>query len=361
MPTRLAILGLDTVQRSWLTAVDSLRNSGAIELVAVAHRSLASAKDIADLFTPRPPAFDDLRLFLKDAAPQVILMDRPSNVSVDFIAACLNQDIAILSLGPPVENVAEAQALAEVLEPRTHLLYVWPRLTDTFSFRHFLHAQELIQPIRFASATWLGMNHALAKTASNLNPDDIPVRSLSVLAWDALATLIDLFGIPSSVYASVRGTVGSGDAFNDISGACALTLRFAPPHLQNPGGEGVASVTLSDRVAAPANQRSLLLLGQGGSIHLQPDTFECRDNDGKLLDAGRAGESAPPRTPDAAATGTTAREALHEFLHHFTQPASPARGWNHRLPEIAATMEALIVSHRTGQAESPERFHALRR
>src|SRR6185312_7119284 len=104
-------------------------------------------------------------------------------------------------------NVAEAQALAEILTPRTHLLYVWPRLADTFSFHHLPHSLELIQPIRFASATWLGMNHALAKTAAS-SPTDIPIRSLSVLAWDALATLIDLFGIPNSVYASVRGTVG---------------------------------------------------------------------------------------------------------------------------------------------------------
>jgi hypothetical protein len=282
-------------------------------------------------------------------------MDRPSNVGIDFIAACLNQDIGILSLGPPVENVAEAQTLAEILTPRTYLLYVWPRLADTFSFHHLLHAQEMIQPIRFASATWLGMNHALAKTvAATIPPDpqDVPVRSLSVLAWDALGTLIDLFGIPNSVYASVRGTVGSGDAFNDISGACGLTLRF---------GDGAASVTLSDRVAGGATQRSLLLLGQNGTIKLQADAYECRDNDGKLVDAGRAGESVPPHTTESSATGTTAIETLKEFLNHFKQPNSPIRGWNHRLPEIAATMEALIVSHRTGQAESPERFHALRR
>jgi predicted dehydrogenase len=353
MPIRLAILGLDSIQRPWLTAVDSLRGTSDIDLVAVAHRSLASAKDVADLFTPRPPAFDDLRLFLKDAAPQIILMDRPSNVSADFIAACLNQDIAILSLGPPVENVAEAQALAEILTPRTHLLYVWPRLADTFSFHHLPHALEIIQPLRFASVTWLGMNHALAKTAAASNPNDIPVRSLSVLAWDAIATLIDLFGMPTSVYASVRGTVTSGDTFNDISGAAGLTLRF---------NDGVASATLSDRVPAAATERNLLLLGQNGTIKLQPDAYECRDNDGKLLDAGRAHESIPPRTAEApAATANTALETLKEFLNHYNQPTSPVRGWNHRLPEIAATMEALIVSHRTGQAESPERFHALRR
>jgi len=372
MLIRLAILGLDPVQREWLTAVDALRVAGEIDLVGVGHRSLALAKDVADQFQnmtgqqgsllhsgksggrgDRPAAFDDLRLLLKDTAPQVLLMDRPSNVGIDFILACVNQDIGVLSLGPPVENVAEAQALADVLTPRTHLLYVWPRLADAFAFRHCTQAEEFVRPIRFASATWLGMNHALAKTAGAKgaggggNRADMSVRSLSVLAWDALATLIDLFGIPATVYASIRGTVGSGDTFHDISGACALTLRF-----EGESGGGVASVTLSDRVPG-AGRRELLLLGQGGTVKLEPDAYEFRDVDGKLIDAGRAGEK--------EGNGSRAMDTLKEFLRHFSQAPSPARGWDHRLHDIAATMEALVVSHRTGQAESPERFRQLRR
>jgi predicted dehydrogenase len=205
-----------------------------------------------------------------------------------------------------------------------------------------------MMPLRFVSASWLGMNHALAKTA--MNPGLIPVRSLSVLAWDALATLIELLGMPTTVYASIRGTVGSGDSFSDISGACAVTMRFAD--------EAVAALTLSDRstTGRDTGQRELLLMGQNGSARLQPDAYDLRDLDGKLLDSGHVAEA-----PAGSAAGGSPLETLRAFLQEFVLPASPLRGWEHRLPEIASTMEALLVSHRTGQAESPERFRALRR
>jgi predicted dehydrogenase len=348
MPIRLAILGLDPVQHEWLDAVDALREAGEVELVGVGHRSLSLARDVAENFaTDRPAAFDDLRLLLKDTAPQVILMDRPSNVGIDFILACATQEIGILSLGPPVENVAEAQELAGALEARTHLLYVWPRLADSFAYRQCMQGEVTLHPIKFASATWLGMNHALAKTAG-VNAD-IAVRSLSVLAWDVLATLIELFELPTTVYASIRGTVGSGDLFSDISGACSLTLRFP--------GDGVASVTLCDRIPGPS-RREMLLLGQNGQVKLQPGSYEFQDVEGKLVDSGSA--SATLQQTGKAA-GAVAIDTLREFLEHFSQPSSPSRGWTHRLQDVAATMEALVVSHRTGQAESPEKFRRLRR
>jgi predicted dehydrogenase len=296
---------------------------------------------------------------LKAGAPQVIVMDRPANVTIDFLLACVSQEIAILSLGPPVESFFEAQALAGVLEQRSRLLYIWPRFADAPASRHAAQADDFVRPIRFASASWLGLNHALARTfAADAGPGallpDAPVRSLSVLAWDALATLIRLMDVPTSVYAAIRGTVGSGNTFADLSGAAALTLRFPD--------DAAASVTLCDRAPPPAaasagtqdgswNRRDLLLWGTGGTIKLSAHAYEFRDAEGRLIDAGRP----------AQAGRSGALETLREFLQHYTLPPSPHRGWEHRLAEIAATMEALVVSHRTGQAESPERFLQLKR
>jgi hypothetical protein len=316
-----------------------------------------------------PAVFDDLRLFLKEAAPQVIVMDRPSNVSVDFLRSCAEQGIGVVSLGPPVENLAEAQALSEVLEAQTQLLYIWPRFTDSPAYRRCTQADEFVRPIKFAAATWMGMNHALAKTARGdyfagqpaatdlFAPKpvsaDLSVRSLSVLAWDGLATLIDLIGLPMTVYAAIRGTVGSGDTFADISGAASVTLRFAE--------DALANLSLSDRMPSPS-RRDLLLLGQGGTVKLEAQGYEFRDGEGKLIDAGRSERRAGADRPAGeAGTGSGALDTLREYLRHFQLPASPHRGWPHRLREVAASMEALLVSHRTGQAESPERFLQLRR
>jgi predicted dehydrogenase len=378
MAIKLAILGLDLVQRDWLEAVAALRASGEIELTGVGHSTLATAKDVADaLKSPpaaalssafaAPPAFDDLRLMLKESTPQVILMDRPGNAKLEFLLACLTQNTAILSLGPPVESFAEARSLAAVLEPRSHLLYIWPRFADAPASRHFAQADDFVRPFRFASASWMGLNYALAKTfAADAGAPlpDLPVRSLSVLAWDALATLIRLIDLPTSVYCVIRGTVGSGNTFADLSGAAALALRFPD--------DAAASVTLCDRAMPAAdphshtdlwNRRDLLLWGAGGTIKLNSHAYEFRDADGHLIDAGP-----PPNATEGIHAGASIRPArspaldtLREFLRHYSLPPSPHRGWEHRLEDVAATMEALVVSHRTGQAESPERFRKLRR
>ncbi len=375
MAVRLAMVGMDPVQREWVRAVGELRAAGEIEVVAAGHRTVALARDLADAVggggeAERVPAYDDLRTLTHERTPQVVLLDRPENLTLDMLRGWLGQKIGVLSVGPPVETVAEALALSEALEARTHLLYVWPRMMGTFGYRQAAGAEDFIRPVRFASGTWLGRNHALAKAADIRAGEERAVqpggtegggsgasggaasaegveivRSLSVLAWDALATLIELMDVPTSVFASIRGTVGQGDTFADMSGAAALTLRFPE--------DAAASLTLSDRMAggvAAGEERSLLLLGQGGTARISAGWYEFHDAAGRRMDEGRA----------AGEAGGEAA-ALREFLQHFQMPATPQRGWEHRLSAVAATMEALVVSHRTGQAESPERFRRLRR
>lgn len=401
MAVRVAILGLDTIQREWLDAVGMLRAAGEIELVGVGHESMAGAREAADWFKGAGggavPAFDDVRFLLKEGSPNVILMDRPANATLEILLSCVQQEIGIFSLGPPVESVAEAQALAGFLGaegPKTRLLYIWPRFADLPASRHCAQADEFLRPIRFASGTWLGINHALAKAMGSGRPgahpvgekpetdksepsakapkgstpnSDLPVRSLSVLAWDALSTLIGLMGMPTAVYAVIRGTAASGNSFADVSGAAAVTLRFAD--------EAAASLTLCDRAphlpvdgnladgggaGGGWDRRELMLWGTGGTLRLNTRAYEFRDADGKLIDAGP--EAAQDHgSPAIADEEKTPLMLLREFLHQYGLPPSPHRGWELRLEETAATMEALVVSHRTGQAESPERFRRLRR
>jgi predicted dehydrogenase len=370
MPVRLAILGLDMVQRPWLDALKALGAAGEVQLVAVGHHAGALCRDVAGYFKQPIPVFDDLRLLLKETAPAAILMDRPPNAPLEFLRTCVSQGIAIFSLGPPVESLAEAQALADMLEPRTHLLHIWPRFVDSPAWRHCAQADEFLRPIRFASASWLGVNHALAKAHPH-DAGDLPVRSLTVLAWDVLGTLVPLMGLPTSVYAALRGTISSGSSFADISGAASVTLRFPD--------DAAASLTLCDRApvssssgtgSGPWSRRDLLLWGGGGkeggggTLRLAADTYEFRDDAGCLIDAGSAADAGKGPGSSGMSVGASDADplaAFREFLRHQAMPSSPHRGWTHHLVEIAATLEALVVSHRTGQPESPDRLRLLRR
>ncbi len=336
MAIRLAIVGLDGIQQDWLEAVGRLRASGEVELVGVGHRTQAAARDLADRVGAA--AYDDLRKLLRETQPQVLLIDRPENATIEFLTVCVEQNIGLLSLGPVVHDYQEAATLAASLQPQTHLLYQWPRFADSFAYKHCADADEYLRPIRFVSMTWLGMNHALAKTSGR---HELAVRSLSALAWDAVSTLAGLIDVPSSVYATIRGTVAGGGDFADITGSASLTLRFSD--------DATASVTLSDRVAA---RRELLLIGQAGSLRLDGERYSFCDADGKVIDEGVSNRESG--VEQATAT-------LRRFVEQYEAKPSPARGWAHRLGEIASVMEAMVVSHRTDAAESPERFRLLRR
>src|SRR5436190_10758006 len=151
MAIRLAILGLDGVQREWLEAVGKLRETGEVELLGVGHESMLAAREAAEWFKGggMVPAYDDVRLLLREAAPQVILMDRPANATLEFLMSCVQQEIGIFSLGPPVESVAEAQALAGFLNvegARTRLMYIWPRFAAVPAAQQCAQAGEFMRP-----------------------------------------------------------------------------------------------------------------------------------------------------------------------------------------------------------------------
>jgi predicted dehydrogenase len=362
---RLALLGLELVQRPWLDAVKALSAAGEVQVVGLGHRAVAPCRDVADYLGQSLPAFDDPRLLVKETAPQIVVMDRPPNASVEFLRGCVGQGIAVFSLGPPVESLGEAQALAEILEPRTQLLHRWPHFGGAPVWRRCAQAEEFLRPIRFASATWLGVNHALAKAHGSAEGGVLAVRSLTVLAWDLLGTLVPLMGVPTSVYAAIRGTIPGGHSFADLSGAAAVTLRFADG--------AAASLTLCDRVAAlPAARRGscggrdLLLWGGGGqeggggTLRIAGESYDYRDEAGRIIDrwpaVGQEEAAAEARAADIEPVA-----ALREFLRHQGLAPSPQRGWAHHLVEIAAALEALVVSHRTGQPEVPEQLRRLRR
>ena len=286
MAIRVAILGLDGfLKRDWLQALATLRAAEEIELAGIGHRSLAAARDTADAWkhvtgdTGREGGvFDDPRLMLKELGAEVVVIDRPQNVPTEFLLACMQAGVGLFSLGPLVESVTEAHALSDALGGpgvRSKLLYTFPRFVDGASLRHCAQAEEFIRPIRFASATWVGASVALmrGKEMPAGGMREMPVRSLSVLMWDALATVIGLLEMPTSVFAAIKGTVGSGNSFADVSGAAAITLRFAD--------DAAASITVCDWMPEAARGgRELMLWGAGGTLKVDETGYEYRSAEG---------------------------------------------------------------------------------
>lgn len=339
MPVKCLVMGLQSVDKGWLKALAQAQRDGIIEIVGAHHVDMEHARAIG--LALDVPFFDDERRMLLGISPQMLVMDRPANTPLDFVEASLRQGIGILSLGPPVANIDEARRLAKVLEPTTHLLHVAPWFGDSWAFGQCIQSEEYVRAISFLEGRWHAPNHAAAR-AQRVAEDAWVVRSLSVLAWDLMRTILELADMPESIYAAIDGTTGAGDHFLDASGGAAITMRFATG--------GAASLAISDRAVAAAH--SLLVYSRAGSVLMQDDKYIFTDIHGAQVDG------------DAKAKPTAeqmARAAIEDFVRHYTAMPSPHRGKRHRLLETAAMMVAMFVSNRTGDAESPRAIMNIHR
>ncbi len=331
MPVKCLVMGLQSVEKSWLKALAQAQRDGIIEIIGAHHVDVEHARELG--LALDVPFFDDERRMLLGISPQMLVLDRPANTRLDFLEASLRQGIGILSLGPPVANIEEARRLAKILEPTTHLLHVVPCFCDSWTFGQCIQSEDYFRAISFLEAHWYAPNHAAAR-AGRVPENALMVRSLSVLAWDVLRTILELAGMPESIYAAIDGSTGAKDHFLDATGAAAVTMRFADG--------GVASLAIGDR--ATAAERNILLYSRAGRVRMLDGQYQFADIHGAPVDA----DSIPPPSAEQLA-----RQAIEDFVRHLNASDSPYRGRRHRLLETAAMMVALFVSNRTGQAESP--------
>ncbi len=308
---------------------------GIIDLVATGQPFLNQARETGTLFDV--PFYADLRRMLLETSPRIAIVDRSARISLDFIEALLSQGIGVFCIGPPVHTLSEAHRIAHTLDPSTHLLYVWPKMTQSWAMRQCLQSGGMLKSPRFISAAFhapgllMGRKHATA---------DCFVRNLSVPAWDAMHTLLEIAGQPSGLFGSLVGTASDRDSFAGISGHAAGLTRFL--------NSATASFTISDR--DPQWKRHLTVVTDDGTLELTESSYHFFDTTGKSIEM----DSISPVPIEKMIA-----DELELFCQHFSAPPSPSRGWPHRLTETASMLTAMLLSQRTGMSESPMHLRSL--
>ncbi|MGC9260030.1 MAG: Gfo/Idh/MocA family oxidoreductase [Phycisphaerae bacterium] len=332
-----AIVGLDPIQKDWMEALRRASGTDWFEVVAVGERNLSEAREVGQIFDV--PFYADLRRMLLETTPQMVLLDRPADMALEFIEACVQQNIAVFSLGPPVKTLEEAHRLSIHLAPRTHLLYSWPRFSGAWGFGQARQTENFFRGAQFLGGHWSAANHAVARVRG---VTDGAVRSLSVLAWDAFRSIIEIVGLPAALYAAIDGTSGQQDSFIDVTGNVGVVMRTL---------DG-ATIVLQISDQESSLQREISIANRDGRVKLSEFSYRWASARDTIIDE----DSTPPLSG-----ALQVLSELENFCRHFTAVPSPHRGWPHLLPETAAMMTAMIVSHRTGMAESPQHFRRLNR
>lgn len=330
-----AIVGVDINASQWVNAITMAVKGGIIDLVATGQPFLNQARETGTIFDV--PFYADLRRMLLETSPRIAIVDRSARISLDFIEALLNQGIGVFCIGPPVHTLPEAHRIAHILEPTSHLLYVWPKMTQSWAMRQCLLSGGMLKGPKFISA----MFHAPGLMMGRKNvASDCFIRNLVVPAWDAMNTLLEIAGPPSGLFGSLVGTLGDRESFAGITGHAAGIARFL--------NAATASFTVSDR--DPQWKRQLTVVSDDGTLELTESSYHYFDPTGKSIEE----DSIPPVPVEKMIAAE-----LELFCQHFSAPPSPSRGWPHLLTETASMLTAMLLSQRTGMSESPMHLRSL--
>ncbi|MGC8559269.1 MAG: Gfo/Idh/MocA family oxidoreductase [Phycisphaerae bacterium] len=330
-----AIVGIDINASQWVDAISMAVKGGVIDLVATGQPFLNQARETGTIFDV--PFYADLRRMLLETSPRIVIVDRSARISLDFIEALLSQGIGVFCIGPPVTSLTEAHRIAHILEPTTHLLYVWPKMTQSWAMRQSMQSNNLLKGPKFISAAFHAPGLMMGRKSIST---ECFVRNLLVPAWDAMHTLLDIAGAPSGLFGSLVGTPGDRDSFAAISGHAAGIARFL--------NSATASFTVSDR--DPRWKRDLMVVSEDGTWVATDFSYHFFDNTGKSIEE----DSISPVPIERMIT-----DELELFCQHFSAPPSPSRGWPHLLTETASMLTAMLLSQRTGMAESPLHLRSL--
>lgn len=321
---------------------------------------------------------DDLRaaiagaVFEGDEAIDLMLIAAPHDFGADLssdaeadrdaIRACRERGVVVATFEPmPGSVMAFARPTAgtpEVAEPDVepdHAAAVFvPRLRSSRSYRELSDTLEV-----FGAARVLQIE-ALCRPGEG---------SLGARLYDALDAVRGLLGDPESVHAVYCAPAAGDrsardlptDSLRDAHGTLSVNLQF-------PDGR-CAHVLASD--AAARWTRTVTLLGDGarpesGMIRAGDEAFYWVGADGAILDSGRASRASSsssqagrkrttraPGKPARAGAASSSLSAdviaghLRELLSGRAQPAPPID-----TPRVLATAGAVLLSARTGQAES---------
>jgi predicted dehydrogenase len=333
-PLRMAVIGLGGFGRQSLEAIEC---STSVQLVAVADRDQSTAEQVASVSDAK--AYSDYRSCLAEARPTAVCMDVSPKAASELIPACAQRGIHVWKSVPLARNLEDAVSMVKTMTEASLQLTVGTQRRFDNCYRR---AWKMRQQIGEA---FLARAHYLFNWGPDLgwrgDKESSGGGALLELGYHPMDLLVWMLGLPEEVYGfSARVSTPPDEeqpqAVYDTDDTAATILRF-----QN----GCMASLVTTRRSGPISE-ALCLHGRGGSMEVNADSCLIRDPDGSIID--RTESSTPPL------------EASVKQLEAFVQAIGtesrtyPCSGWENLL--TMSVMEAIYLSDRTGQPESPARL-----
>ena len=333
----VAIIGVGGFGGRTLSA---LAASDAVEVVGVSDRDAAAAEQAARPLGIR--AYGDNRSLLAETRPAAVYLAVPPAAAAELIGPCAERGIHVWTEAPLARSLDEGLAMVRRMEQGGLKLAVGTQRRFAPTYRR---AWELFTAGRLGQV-FLARAHYLFNWGPTLGWRGDRAAgggALLELGYHPLDLLVWLLGVPEEVYgfsaAPARPAEPTGDAapqpLYDTDDTAVAVLRVAAGH--------VATVVTTRR-SGPVSEE-LCVHGRGSSLVVNAEACLLRDPDGHLLDEIAAG----PPLDVFRHQGEAFARAVAENATHYECSA------RENLLNLAV-IEAIYLSARTGQPESPLRL-----
>jgi UDP-N-acetyl-2-amino-2-deoxyglucuronate dehydrogenase len=285
-------------------------------------------------------AFTDNRSLLAEGRPEAVFVAVPPPAAGDILSACAKRGIHVWKELPLARNIGEGAAFVRQMEDAGVAFAVGTQRRFAAGYRRARQLRGRLGQLFLARAHYL----------FNWGPDlgwradrSAGGGALLELGYHLVDLLVCMLGLPEEVYGSgVCGHGGGGRAARptppyDTEDTAAALLRFR--------GACMASM-VATRVSGPVSEE-LSLHGSDGSVFANSEMCVLRDPDGNVLDRV-ADDQVDPLA------------VFRRQAEHFVRAVrSGARRYDCSGRENLlnlAVIEAIYLSDRTSQPESPSRL-----
>jgi len=331
----VGVIGLGGFGRQ---VIEAIAQSKSMRLVGIADRDQLAAEQAASAVGAQP--YGDYRSLLAETRPAAVCLDVSPKAAGELIPACAQRGIHVFKSVPPARSLEEAVSLVRAMSEAGLKLAVATHRRFDDCYRSAWEMRKCLGQV------FLGRAHYLFNWGPDLgwrgDKTAAGGGALMELGYHPVDLLVWMLGLPEEVYGLAAGgsMPETGDdqprAVYDTDDTAAAILRFK-------GGCMAAAVTT--RRSGPVSE-ALCLHGLSGSMTVDSESCTLRDPDGNIIE----------RTESSAVPFDASLRQLEAFAEAVAGDSKtyPCSGWENLL--TMSVIEAVYLSNRTGQPESPMRL-----
>jgi len=317
-----------------LAAMDSVR------VVGVSDHDGAAAERVAGRFDL--PAYSDNRSLLAERRPQAVYLATPPMATGDLIVACASRGIHVWTESPLARSLDEGLAMVRRMDEAGLKLAVGTQRRFASGYQNACQLRGEIAEIFLARAHYLfNWGPQLSWRGDRASAGG---GALLELGYHPIDLLVWMLGLPEIVYGFSSGAQrgdeeGDADgpqAIYDTDDTAAAALRYT---------SGAMATVVATRRSGPVSEE-LSLHGRAGSIVANAESCLLRDPDGNVIE--RSDSDSPPAEVFRRQAEAFATAVIGDAKHYACS------GLENLLD--LAVIEAIYLSDRTGQPESPLRL-----